>query len=796
MTLNRLTVESLRWHCCPEQFEFETTGDLVPLHDAIGQERALTAVDFALGMPDDGFNLFLVGPSGTGRSSTIRRLLDARASSEAIPEDWCYVHDLDTGSHPNCYALPAGVGLKLQEDVATLVKKLAEQIPKIFESKEYDEYRAQIASEYQKKSKKIFENLEKRAQESGFVLQRSVSGLVLVPSHEGQPLTQTEYDALGEDEQQEIDQKGIEVQRQLAEAMAETRQIEQQLQDAIGEMETEVVTMTTQHLFEPLEATYQEHEWVIAHLKRCRDDVVANLDQVRPVKKKQLLASLVEPQEGSYWDRYLVNLFVSHAESTGAPVVFEPNPTYFNLFGRIEHVVHMGNAVTNFTRMKSGALHRANGGYLVLNCRDVLMNYFSYEALKRCVRNREICMEDLAEQTRLIAMAALKPEPIPLRCKIIMIGEPYLYQMLCQYDSDFTKYFKVKADFDSAMPNTWQNVALYAQFIATQCTKNQLLPYGRDGVAAVVEEAARQAGDQKRLSSHFLYLSDLVRESAYYARRQNDARVRQQHVRMALDASRYRNDRVEQLLREMVDEGTVLLSAQGREVGQVNGLSVYQSADYQFGMPTRITVSTWLGKEGVISIDREAKLSGSIHDKGLMVLSGFFAQRFGQDKPVAFSASICFEQSYGGVDGDSASAAELFALMSRLSGIPLRQDVAVTGSVNQRGQIQAIGGVNEKIEGFFAVCKRQGLTGSQGVMIPASNVQHLMLRPEVVEACDQGEFHVWSMETIDEGIALLTGTAAGECVDGRWPEDSVNGQVDRQLQRYVNLLRALQKKEE
>ncbi len=471
-------------------------------------------------------------------------------------------------------------------------------------------------------------------------------------------------------------------------------------------------------------------------------------------------------------------------------MVFETNPTYFNLFGRVEHIIQMGNASTNFTMIKPGALHRANGGYLVLDCREVLINPFSYEALKRTIRNHEIKIEDMAEQYRLIATVSLKPQPIPLDCKIIIIGTPILYYLLYQLDNDFRKYFKVKADFDRMMKNTPENVNQYALFVASKCQEEDLLPFDPSGVARVVEYSGRLIEDQKRLSSRFLDIADIIREASFYGEQESRDRVSRSHVEQAIEARIYRSNKMEQRIQEMIEENTLLVDTEGAVEGQLNGLSVYLMGDHAFGKPSRVTVRTYLGKSGVINIEREAKLSGPIHDKGVMILAGFLGDRFAQDKPLSLAASICFEQSYSGVEGDSASSTELYGLLSSLAGVPIRQGIAVTGSVNQRGQIQPIGGVNEKIEGFYAVCKARALTGNQGVLVPIQNVKNLMLKEEVIAAVRDGKFHIWAVATVDEGIEILTGVPAGQRQeDGSWPEGSVNQRVDKRLREMAETLR-------
>jgi lon-related putative ATP-dependent protease len=785
-----LSPEELAWRCDPAQFEFETTEQLPSLEGAIGQDRALTAIEFGLGIEDSEFNIFILGEPGTGRSSTIMKLLKARAEGEPVPDDWCYVHDFSDGTRPTRFNLPPEKGKELHRDMEMLVDRLREEIPKVFESKDYELQKGRIAEDYQEKSKKLFQDLEKKANMEGFLLQRTVSGLVLVPTRDNHPLSQQEYEDLSSGEKSSLDQKGADLQEQLNDMLRKARELEKEARESTSKMEGDVLLFAMGHLFEELEDKYKDHERVQAHFESCKKDILERIDEFRPSEGPKIALPGMKMEQEPSFDRYRINLFIDNSELKGAPVIQEANPTYFNLFGRIEHVIQMGNATTNFLMIKPGALHRANGGYLVLDCREVLMNYFSYEALKRCIRNREVRIEDMAEQFRLFATVSLKPQPIPLDCKIILIGTPLLYYLLYQLDQDFRKYFKVKADFDRMMKNTWENVQQYALFVATQCREENLAPFEPSGVACLLEYAARLIEDKNRFSSRFIDIADLIREAAFYASRQGSERVNRSHVTQALEAKIYRSNKMEERIQEMIEDGTILIDTEGAVVGQVNGLSVYLLGDYSFGKPSRVTVRTYLGKGGFLNIEREAKLSGPVHDKGVMILAGFFGDRYAQDKPMALAASICFEQSYAGVEGDSASSTELYGLMSSLSGIPIRQGIAVTGSVNQRGQIQPIGGVNEKIEGFFAVCKAKGLTGEQGVVIPAANIKNLMLKEEVIEAVREEKFHVWAVTTADEGIELLTGIPAGEKQeDGSWPESTVNYRVDRRLREMAEAIR-------
>ena len=794
----RLDPQALTWHCDPNQFEFETTRELPPLEGTIGQDRALTAIDFGLGIKDSGFNIFILGEPGTGRSSSIKKILNSRSKGQPVPDDWCYVHDFDDGTRPDYIRLPAGKGQELKKDVDRLVERLTEEIPKVFESKEYEEQKNKISSEHQEKHKALFQELERQAEEKGFMLQRTVSGLVLVPVKEGHPLSQEEYEELSDQQKAELDERGTALQNNLNDTLREVRKLEEQARRETAEMEKEVVNYGMEPLFEELEKKYTDQERVLEHFKNCKKDILGRIEELRPSKGPQIaLPGMKMPEQGPSFERYLVNLFVDNHQLEGAPVVYEANPTYFNLFGRVEHVIQMGNASTNFTMIKPGALHRANGGYLILDCREVLINLFSYEALKRCIRNREVKIEDMTEQFRLLATVTLKPRPVPLSCKIILIGTPLLYYLLFQYDPDFRKFFKVKADFDRMMKNTWENTQQYALFIGAKCTDEELLHFDRQAVARTIEHSARLSEDQGKFSSCFLEIANLIREAAHYAGKEGCDRVGSKHVDLAIEARVYRCNKIEEKIQELIEDGTLLVDTEGEMTGQINGLSVYQLGDYSFGKPSRLTVRTYLGKGSMINIERESKLSGPIHDKGVMILTGFFGERFAQDKPLALSASICFEQSYAGVEGDSASCAELYALLSSLAEVPIKQGIAVTGSINQKGEIQAIGGINEKIEGYYAVCKAKGLTGEQGVIIPRPNLKSLMLDRDVREAVEKDEFHIWAVETVDEGIEILTGMPAGERDSGgNWPEGTINGKVDQRLLKMAETLHKFGKGDE
>ena len=788
----RLPVEKLCWECDQAQFEFDTTDELPDLEGAVGQERAQHSIEFGLGNMDGGFNLFLSGEIGTGRASTICKILEKRKKPDTPLFDWCYVHNFKVPDNPVCLPLPAGKASELAKDMKELLEGVKINIAKAFESKDYETRKAAIVEEHQEKNTELFTQLEQEAAERHFAIQRTVSGLVMVPQKEDRNYSQEEYEALSPEERQQLDEWGKELTEKLNDVLRQVRENEKATRDALAQLDRDLGLFAVEHDIEPLKGKYIDFPKVVQYLAAVKEDILLNLEDFKEQPSQQSpIPGLKLPRQEPSFERYLVNVLVDNKDTVGVPVVFEANPTYNNLFGRIEHVMQMGGAATtSFTLIKPGALHRANGGYLVLDAREVLINPFAWDALKRCIRNAEIKVEDVLEQYRFMTVVSLKPEPVPLQAKIIMIGSPWIYYLLYHLEPDYRKLFKVKADFDSRIKRTPEIIRDYALFVATHCKKGKLVPFDRSGVARLIQHSARLVEDQERLSSQFMEIADLIREASYWAGQEGAPVVNGAMVKKAIEEKVYRSNRVEERMQELIDDGMILVSTEGGEVGQINGLSVITLGDYMFGRPSRVTARVYIGRGGMINIEREVKLSGPIHDKGVLILTGYLGGKFAHDKPLSFSASICFEQSYEGVEGDSASSTELYSLLSALSGLPLKQSIAVTGSVNQLGKVQPIGGVNYKIEGFFAVCKSRGLTGDQGVIIPKSNERNLMLRDEVMEAVREGKFHVWSVETVDQGIELLTGVPAGERqADGKYPEGTVNHLVDRKLRELVESMK-------
>ncbi len=790
-----LNAEQLRTTIDPDTFGFETTDELPKLAKPLGQERALSAIKFGLDIKCHGYNLFVLGEPGAGKRSTVTAVLEEKAAGAAAPDDWMYLYNFADEERPMAVRLPAGEGEKFKAAIEKLVAAVIADVPKAFGEESYARDKAELLREGQERRNAAFEELEKLAKSHSFLLQRTPEGITMLYAHGDEPLDPDEFPNLPEEEQERIKDSREVLQNSLHDTIIEVRRIDRDTREKVEALDHRVGLAAVGHEIEEVRSVYSGHESITGFLEAMKADILANLEKFRASEEDKPKLPFPIPFDTGVDEvvkRYTVNLLVNNKDSSAAPVVFESNPSYHNLIGRIEHRAQYGAFLTDYTMIKAGAFHRANGGYLVLDAREVMLSPFAYEALKRVLKDQEIRMEEVGEQFRMIATVTLKPEPIPTDIKVVLLGTPWLYHLLQMYDEDFLKLFKVKGEFASETALTDESRMSYAYLIANQCSNEGLLPFGRDAVARVVEHGLRLSGHQGRLSTRFLEITDLAREANHWAGADSAASVSAEHVERALDHAVYRSDYIEEKLAEMIEDGSILIDTTGSEVGQINGLSVYDLGDYSFGKPSRVTARVFMGKEGLTNIERESDLGGPIHNKGVLILQGFFGARYAQRIPVSFAATICFEQSYGGVEGDSASSAELFALISAITEVPLRQDIAVTGSVNQLGAIQAIGGVNLKIEGFFKTCKARGLTGTQGVIIPASNVQNLMLDKEVVQAVKEGVFHVYPIAHVDEGIEILTGIEAGKADKyNNYPRGSVNSKVIHRLDRIADQWRKL-----
>ncbi len=796
-----LPPESLRKVCPPESLSFQSTEDLPVLEEVVAQDRAVQAIAFGTAIRSAGFNLFALGPPGSGKMSAVKRFLAGEATKLPAPADWCYVNNFADPHRPRALRLAPGKAREFRDDCQRLLEELMRGIPRAFEAEPYEQQRRKLIEEAQKRQAGELEALQERAKERGFGLVKTPSGFMVAPMLRGQVLKPEGLEALEEAAREEVQRRSETVQQDLAATLRRIRDIEREAKARLDALDREVATSAVDHPLEELKEKYRDHAGILQHLEALREDVLESVDLFRRERggegPAEALAAMAQAQLGrDPFDRYRVNLLVEHADAGGAPVVVEAHPTCQNLLGRIEHQAHMGALFTNFMMVKAGALHRANGGFLVLEILEVLRQYFAWDPLKRSLKNKQIKIEEPGEQFRLVSTVTLEPEPIPLDVKVVLVGSPWLYYLLYYLDPEFPELFKVKVDFGPEMARTPENIAAFARLLATTAREEGLLPFDRTAVAGMVEHSSRMVEDQERLATTFGELLDVAREAHFWATRDGHVRVTGEDVRRAVDARRYRSNRIEERLRDLITEGTLLIATEGAAQGQVNGIAVVPIGDYWFGKPSRITARTYLGRGGIVDIEREARTGGRIHSKGVLILTGYLAGRYAQRLPLSLSASLGFEQVYEEIEGDSASSAELYAILSSLSGLPIRQSLAVTGSVNQQGEVQAIGGVNAKIEGFFDVCAARGLSGEQGVLIPASNVRHLMLREDVVEAVRAGRYHVYAVRTIDEGIEILSGTPAGERgPDGAYPEGSVNFLVDKRLREMAEQARNQQRGE-
>ncbi len=757
----------------------KTTGELKPLEGIIGQDRAVRSLKFGLNIRDAGFNIYVSGQTGTGRTTGVREFVEEIARTKLVPPDWCYVNNFKNSYEPNAIKLPPGSGKKFQGDVKNFIDSIRDLLPKTFESKDYNEKKNAIIGNIQTRKDKLLNDLNKRAQDAGFVLKTTQIGLFIVPVIDGKILNEQDFLVLGEDKKKEIKSKRGVINEDLKKTMNSVRVLDKQVSQELKKLNRDVALYTIEKFIDDIKEEYVDVEEVGVFINEVKNDILDNInifisDQTSSGAAQQTQAVFPWMKELPF-KKYEVNLIVDNSGLKGAPVVIEQNPTYQNLFGRIEKEAQFGVLTTDFTMIRAGSIHKANHGFLVIPVEELIKNYFSWDSLKMSLLNSRIVIEEAGEKLGFITTKGSKPESIPLDIKVILIGNPVYYGLLYTMDQDFKKLFKVKADFDIAMDRNEANARKYAAFICTICEKNRYSHLEASAVAKLIEHGSRLANNQKKVSTRFSDIADIVAEANFYAKQEDSKYITVKHISRAIEEKVYRSNLVAEKLREYITDNTVLIDVNGERVGQVNGLSVVNLGDYAFGRPSRVTATIGMGKEGIIDIERETKLGGPIHTKGVLILSGYIAGIFAKDSPLNLSARIVFEQSYGGIEGDSASSTELYALLSALSDVPLKQNIAVTGSVNQHGMIQAIGGVNEKIEGFFEICKIKGLTGDQGVLIPHGNVQNLMLRDEVIEAVKAKKFHIYAVRTIDEGIEVLTGRKAGKRKkDGTFDRDSIN----------------------
>jgi lon-related putative ATP-dependent protease len=800
--MRELRTEELKNACICEKFTFLTTDEVQPLINIVGQDRAIRAIETGLNTKADGFNIFITGPTGTGRNTTIKAILEEKAQKEPSPSDWCYVYNFSDSNRPNAISLNPGEGYKFKRDMAKFVTIAKERISKAFESDDYDKEISRITDAVNKKSIALSEEIDKIATKLGFKVNYSPAGVFTIPVIDGKQVKPEEYQNLPEDQKKEIEKNRQILQNEINSAIKRGQQLERDLREKIEGLDKKIVLFAIEGLIEELKQNYAHNEEILVYFDNVKDDIVNNLTYFKDSQKAKKTATSPFDFEAKstefFFQRYSVNLIIDNKETKGAPVVFEINPTYYNLFGSLEYMQEFGALTTNLGLIRGGSFLKANGGYIVLQAMDVLTSPYVWETLKRTLKSKKLSIENLEEQFKIIPTVSMKPEPIPISVKVILIGSSYVYSILYDIDEDFRKLFKIRAQFDYEMERNEETENLYASFIATRCRESgKDVHFSNDGIAEVVEYGSRLAEDKYKLTTQFSNIVDVINESIQWAFKDGRKIVNGEDVKKTISEKKYRSNLIEEKIQKMIKDDLIHIEVSGSKVGQINGLSVSSTGEYEFGRPSRITAVSSMGRGNVINIEKESKLSGPIFDKAVMVISSYLASTYCNNRPFPLSVTLCFEQSYEGIEGDSASAAEFIAILSSIGKIRLRQDLAITGSVDQHGNIQPIGGVNYKIEGFFNICKEKGLTGTQGVVIPAQNIRNLMLNEEVINAVKEGKFHIYAISNINEGLELFTGIKAGELrEDGTYPEGTVNRIIDDKLNEYIELSRKFSKESE
>jgi len=784
----------LRRTCSPDSFSFDTTEELEPLKEIIGQDRALNAIELGLGVKDDEnrYNIYVAGQPGTGKNSAVNKFLEKVSKEEEAPPDICYVHNFENPDKPQYLQLDAGKGCEFKEDMDELVEHLEDGVSDTFETGEYKKRKETIDQEFNQKKKALFEQLEEEASEKGFILQRTPFGLNTVPKTEdGDPMDQQEFSELEDERREELEDRQEELQTRIQETMQQVMEAEEERNEKIQNLKKEAISFLLDPMFRKLKEKYKENEKAVDYLHAVKEDILENIDEFTNQNSGGQPAAMAQiASDRDQFVKYRVNVLINNGDTEGAPVVVEDNATYPNLFGAVEKKAQFGMMSTDFTMVKPGALHEANGGYLVLKAKNLFRYGLSWEGLKVALNQGEINIEDPAQMLGYASTKGLQPEPIPLNIKVVIIGNRRIYNILNNFEEDFQKLFNVKSDFDFEMDWKEEEEVKIARFIRDQAdNSSEIRHFDNTGVAKVVEYSSEMARDKEKLSTKFSEITELVKESSYWAKQEGAEHVDGSHVKKAMEEKIERRSLIKDKIQEYIDRGKIFIDTEGKEVGQITGLSVLRTGDFSFGKPARITANVYAGKEGVVNIDREADLSGNTHTKGVMILKGYLGRKFAYDKPLSLTANIAFEQSYSMVDGDSASSTELYAIISSLAEAEINQGIAVTGSVNQKGEIQPIGGAKEKVEGFYEVCKTQGLTGDQGVIMPQKNVDNLMLNDEVIDSVEAGDFHIYPVETVSEGLEILTGETAGaEMKDGEYEEGTIFARADDKIRKIYDAL--------
>ena len=786
---NELNYKNLKISCDPSIFKFKTTEELDNIETGIGQERGIKALEFGLNVDINGYNLYLEGPAGVGKTMYTKHYLDKISKKQKTPCDWCYIYNFENPNEPIALPLHAGQGKEFKEQMDAFIKDIKNDLKNTFNNEDFEKEKALISQTYEEKREALMVKLNKKSEKYGFQVKSAQNGIYMMPIINGKAIEQEEFEKLDDETKQNFEDNSSIVQEQILQVISEIKNIEQESQKKLSEWQSNVALLTINAHINYIRSKFKRNKKISTFLENIKKDILKNIDYflVEPqIETQQMPGPRPEPPKP--WENYRVNLFIDNSAQEGAPVIMDSNYSYHNIFGKLEYENYYGSLKTDYTMLKPGLLHKANGGYIIFQAHDLIENAVCYEGLKKALRQKQLLIENTADPRSPMVMVSLKPEPIPLDLKVIIVGDEQIYQTLLAVDYDFRKLFKIKVEFEDSSDNTEENMNKLARFIHGFCEQEQLPHLDPSAVAKIMEYSSRLADNQEKLSTRFNDLAQIIGEAATWAKMKRAKIVTAEFVDMALSERANRIKKYDSMYTEMIKENTLLIDTTGAKVGQINGLTIMNIGDYMFGKPVKITATTYTGKNGVINIEREVDLSGSTHSKGVYILSGYLGEKFAQDIPLSLTASICFEQLYNGVDGDSASSTELYAILSSLSGVPINQSFAVTGSVNQKGEIQPIGGVNEKIEGFFQICKMRGLDGTHSVMIPIQNQKNLNLSNEVVDAVKNGLFHIYAISTIDEGIELLTGVPAGKKdSNGNFPAGTINYLAYEKLKKYADI---------
>ena len=786
MRKNELTYKDLKNLCNPNIFDFETTDELTSDGVVYGQERGINALQFGLNINAKGYNLYIEGPSGVGKTMYTKKYVTEIASKQKTPDDWCYLYNFDNPNEPIAVSLPAGEGKTFATTMDAFVEDIKKYLKRTFNNEDFEKEKSLIKQKYDERREKLLDNLNKETMKNNFQVKAATNGIYMLPVFNGKPLDEAEFEKLDDSIKQTYEEKSSIVQEQIMHVIGQIKLIEKEAEQKVDEWQSNIALLTINSYINPIRATYKKNGKIVSFLDNVKKDILKNVIHfISEEPTNQANPQAPKPETVKPWLNYRVNLFVDNSNTQGSPVIMDSNYSYQNLFGKLEYENQYGMLRTDYTMLKSGILHKANGGYIILQAQDLLTNQICYDTLKKALLVKELGIENGMEQRSSLVMISLKPEPIPLNIKVLLLGNAEIYHTLLSLDPDFKKLFKIKVEFEESAPRNNDNILRLAKFVHSYCEKENCLPLDKEAMAKVVEYASKLSDDKQKLSTHFNEIGEIVSEASTWARLSRKKLITADYIEKALSKRIERVKKYDQKYSELIEENSLLIDTDGYKVGEINGLTVMTIGDYSFGKPAKITANTFMGKTGVINVERETDMSGPTHSKGVLILRGYFGEKFAQDFPLTLTASLCFEQLYNGVDGDSASSTECYAILSSLSNIPISQSIAVTGSVNQKGFIQPIGGVNEKIEGFYNICKKRGLTGEQGVIIPIQNVRNLHLQKDVIESVKERKFHIYAISTIDEGIEILTGVPAGkQNSDGKYPAGTINYLVYEKLKKY------------